>query len=390
MKIPAKQLFSLSILLCLVVCSNANEIDTLSSKESVRLFLINNLKGVYEPNSIASLYRSNIKIARTPNLYADSVYYSTPDTVFVQDPITMAYTLVINEPEPLADSVSLVHCPDTVGDKLSSFDEIFQVMEQQGFQYYKEDIDGNGYTDLIVDAGKVLVVMDNRKGLEGYLLSDSPDFSAYKYKRSISLPGGGKGLELERRSCPDRNDTTNKSITTRLDTVVYRHNGFAKYNAAKNHKRIEKILYEYIVFTGMCDVTVSMEIHRDGKCYLSYSEIRPTLTSKLDRATINELWQFAEYVDIRSYKSGYGCWIDHFIGCTIVIYFDDGTAKGSQFKGFKLPMELGYLSRKLSDISYDQNWQLMDTSMNLSIPAEQPLIEEETVYEQFKDCDCLW
>lgn len=413
-----------------------NTIDTLSSKESVRQFLSDNLSGIVNPNLFFDLYRTDKKF---PNIISGQLEKPPPDTYYVQDPVTQEDVMVLMDPAPPPDSFSLTRYPDTQGRALYPYDETLWMTEHHEWSFYKKDVDGDGHTDLIIDAGGVLVVLDKGGHYEGHLLTDSPDFYTYNFSRTISLPDGTQALLLKRISCIDyktpsvnnevsyitdttSGDTLYKTISTVdsieyvdhfsgdiykrgkvytqaidmhkktvIDTIVYKYNGFAKYNLQKSTKRIVKILYQYVQSTDMGnDGITSIEINKDGKCYINYRKNGRALTGVANSNTIKDLWNFTEYADISSYESNYSCWIDHYVGCVFVVYFDDGTAKGTSFQGFKTPIALGYLSQKICDISFAIDWQLADGPMDISIPGRSVLIDEDSTYDDFNNCDCLW
>lgn len=436
------------LLLCFVVCqakeSRANAIDTLSSKESVLQFLAKNFEkgGISVVNHLLGL-----------NQYEKlSFYLSIPDTIYVEDPVTREITATLI---PRDSSYLKAYDTSTLIPGWS-YSSISYGIENHLTQYSKVDIDNNGYTDLVINAGGVLVVMDMGNRLKGHILLDIPDFQSYTYIRSLPLQDGTNALLMRRNPCTildnsrlshltpriafitdtfitdtvnersgtghvPKIDTLYKVITmtdtlpccsckddtakpkvyiyhdtiyaeryNKIDTIVYQFGDFSHYNDHFRPEGIQKVCY----YDDLGINTTSIEINKNGICYLKYSAYDTILKGGIEKAMQDKLWNYISYAELRHQKSNYSCWGeagDPIIQtCVLYIYYDDGTVKKFTFQQGGPPMGLGHVMKKISDISNAVNWERTNEDIDIAcpeyledIPGKRP---DNTVY----NCRCGW
>lgn len=379
------QLFMVFVLFaCSNVASYASVIGDLNTKEQVKRFVIARLSAdnVFSVTQFASL------IAYTSE--SSHYYPAYTDTMEVFDPIADSFVLVTT----VYGAGTYHHHPDTIDLSLGMqqrYDLSYWISEYK-WNYYKADIDANGYTDLVIDVDTkgVVVVMDFASGVEGHILSDSPDFSLYRFKDFLSLPDGTTALLLKRYPCIYAYNTLkdtqviNRNVLT--DTVVYRFRGFAKYSKAHGDIDIAKLRYQYRKSTGFGnDGFNCIEINRNGSCFMNNTIYPDLMSASVDSVNLAGLWNYIEYIDIKS-QTGYWASIDHSWGSSFVVSFTDGTEFTLAFWGYKPPMELAYLSKGICDISKSLKWHSDQTDYDFDCIFPSYRNGSEDV----GDCDWLY
>ncbi|HEY9178846.1 MAG TPA: hypothetical protein VIN07_14210 [Flavipsychrobacter sp.] len=394
----------------------ANEIDSLKTKQDVQRFLSDKLG---ETGII--LVRDFAEIAKDERI---RMFLSEPDSVEVVDPVTHELVTVVVD----RDSIDLGFFDTFRNMKNIVYDRVTEeMMNQYPYHFYKADIDGNGKTDLVIDAGCLIVVMDTKGKYEGYMFAQH---SALGFRKFVSLPDGPVGLVTQhdhnlcwgssiQQNDIEITDTTIDStvspgivkvehlgsfgITARTgpqcnktDTIVYRYGGFAKYNSEFAPGNISKISYQYTVSGGTtADYTICMEINKDGRCYLRYPKLDVfqrvrydrCLYAKLDSIRLGELFNYTSYINVKSKKDSYCEPINHASGGRIVVYFVDGNVKKISFWGaWSTPLDLMYLSKNISVISNSLHWQEPSKKPNDFVCPQ----ELDCRGSSPGNCECVW
>lgn len=400
---------ALSILyLCLCITGYASRIDSLETDTDVERFLNENMREttIINLEQFAEVYRPGYSVFNPSHI----------DTYEVYDPIKDELVTVI---QPHESSTNFFPADTSSLYQVCSIKQLIQWMNVNPWRFYKEDIDNNGYTDLVIDIDwpGVVVMMDMGNRLLGNLLSDRPDFSLYKFSSFLVLENGQNALELKRVPCsrgdnflmqyknkdiiyvtekatqgnivkPDTlykiirattddrvpyNDTNYKDervyvdtvdmmVSIVRDTIVYRFNAFMKYNNNPMPVNISKIYYHRVYSGGLVsDGCRCIEIAKDGNCKLSFKSMyagknEDVFSAILDSTSLYKLWSTLTYIDINS-KKGHLAPITHGTGSTFIIFKEDGTSYAIPFWGYKPSMDLGYLSKSISDISKQLDWQ---------------------------------
>lgn len=399
----------------------ANKIDSLSARADVLKFLEDNFK----EQGVLSTHRC-IGNSSTKRL---NIYFSIPDTIFVEDPITreLHAKTVPKDTSQLRNKDILrfpLHLP---------LENIMWAFKEKAWQIHKADIDGNGYTDMVInfDTAGVIVVMDTKKGYEAHILNDSYDFTSYTFMNFMPLPDGTKALILRHNPCTLENQTAARKIITyitdsntdmplkdtlykvitvidsiylwrsdtpyyshrwvnsdtvdmkrysMMDTVVFKFNGFAKYNSHLSAAAISKIGYYFYADYEEC-----MEIQSDGKCFLRYPDYDTTFSAQLDIKRLDELWDFAAYLGVQPGKYEECGSFSGLSRGAFIIYFSDGTKRELVFGTKTPPMGLGYLGLKLSEISFDLDWQPSAKCKGPGCPCPKL---DTSKWKYTVDCEC--
>jgi len=412
------------LLLCTSLCTlniaHANVIDSLTSKEDVKSFLNAKLgsKGIFLLNEPAILFRPEKK----------QIYAFSDDTVQVKDEFTgKVFTQIIpHDPNSYQNSTDTLFRPVNY-----SLENVFKIIDQYPLHFYKTDIDGNGYTDLVIDAGIVIIVMDMGDRIEGHIFSDNPKLNSYGFKNFLSLPDRTFALLLRHdynsrksiqhsswpgavtfvtRKLPNSNsaslanqidtlykvttgidsenhwvdsihdykkiaakyvDTVDMHLYNTIDTLVYKFHGFAKYNRYYKAEDISKIIYRYSVHDGTTsDMSNCMEIKKNGKCLLDCMDYsgNAAFSSNLGSEQLKDLWNYISYINVRSMQDEYVFEVDHGLGVTFVIYFNDNTFKEIFVLEEPPPMELAYLSKSISDICKTLSWLYTQRKWDIKLP----------------------
>jgi hypothetical protein len=386
----------------------ANKIDSLTSREAVRKFLVEH----FNERGILGINRC-IGISPAKRL---GIFFPIPyDTIEIEDPVTREFVL-----RTMPRDTSYLWRKTTKEYPLHIPPEnILNAMEMRNWQFYKADIDGNGFTDILVDIDTygVFTMMDMGDRYEGHILGDSYDFHSYAFRDFITLPDGSNALLLRRNPCTlDNRSFKNKTITyltrpgndnmrmdtlykivmiadsiykcrtgefsylkiisdtvdikryNKTDTIVFKFNGFARYNSQVNQLSIDKIGY---YFYGSC-----MEIHKNGEGFLRDTNYDTTFFAQLGSNQLSELWDYATYLNIQSGEYDSQGALNRSAGA-FVLYFSDGTEKELVFSTGIPPMGLGYLSVKLAEAGYEMDWQPMKKYNNADVCKKREIAEWE-------------
>ncbi|MBW7914130.1 MAG: hypothetical protein H3C54_10665 [Taibaiella sp.] len=363
-----------NLLLCMLLsCLHrgyANKIDSLTTKEEVQAFLAANLgeSGVAFP-----LYCVDISQTEKIKMYLS-------EDISVEDPVTREVVLrtrVSVEPD------SNDNCCKDYPFVNEKFSDIAPLLNNDSFRIYKADLDGNGYTDIVVDGGIIVVVMDMIDRVEGYMFT--PIQNVLRLEHGISLPDKSNAFLLKYKHCG--------ADTAAVDTIVYKYNAFVKYNPHYKSVGIRKINYYFSNSSDMVCIERQscMEINKDGRCYLKYADppFEPgrydtTFSATLDSKQVSELWSLIGYINVNSKKDAYAHWINHGEGGTFVFYFDDGTVKRITVWATIPPISLRYLSKNIAGISRELKWSPSLSQPDFECPREY------VGYENNSDCSGLW
>lgn len=364
-----------NLLLCMLVfCMHrgyANKIDSLSTKEQVMAFLAANLgeSGVAFP-----LYCVDISQAEKIKMYLS-------EDISVEDPVTREVVLrtrVSVEPD------SNDNCCKDYPFVNQKFSDIAPLLNNDSFRIYKADLDGNGYTDMVVDGGIIIVVMNMIDKVEGYMFT--PIQNVIRLEHGISLPDKSNAFLLKYKHCG--------ADTVTADTIVYKFNAFVKYNPHFKPVGIRKINYYFSNSSAMVcyERQNCMEINKDGRCYLKYADTpfdpgrygNTTFSATLDSKQVSELWSLIGYINVKSKNDAYAHWINHAEGGTFVFHFDDGTVKGITVWATVPPISLRYLSKNIAGISRELQWSPCESQPDFECPCEY------VGYETSSDCSGLW
>lgn len=367
------------LLLCILASvwnsGYSHVIESLKTKEDVRKFLQAHLgKGgiIFLENceDISQSEKNRMIYAPRPVMI---------DTVLVEDPITGGMVKATVEHQ-------WTYC-DTNDTYWSNypFNEIDSIMDQYAYHLFKADIDGNGHTDIVIEAGVTIVVMDLVDKFEGHMFSAYPDSNLLSFRNFIELPDGSDALLF--RTIRNSSDTMNSKSYYALDTVVYKFNGFVKYNRHAKPPSVAKVEYHFRNSSGMMcsERSTCMQIEKNGQCLLKYDRYDSVFSATLNNSSrLRQLWDQVAYLDVESKRDGYVEWIDHSVGGMFAFFFDDGTIKRVFFWGCSPPMSLRYLSKSISDISRELRWQPLQAS-DFNCDVEPVQSTNHTT-----DCSFLW
>jgi hypothetical protein len=396
-----KKATAILILLLWSAFAIANEIDTLSTKESVKKFLAANFT-----ESTLHYYSRCGQISKTLKI---PLYLSQPDTILVEDPESFEYI-----PKTIPrDSTSLLYWDTGTITLVRPYENIVYLIDEYPYTFHKADLDGNSYKDLIIDinSGIVIVVMDMRNTYEGYFLTDMIDFHSYSFLNFIQLPDNATGLLVRRNPSTMENnlylmdlprhityitdtvrdhagsssvikiDTLYKIISVIdstkccgcidsvivttysdtvdvrrykvVDTLVYKFNSFVKYNSHYQPVGISKITYRNTHWNEHC---ACMEVQKNGFCFLAYANFDTCFSAMLESTNLDMLWNYMAYIDIKSEHSSGDYYSELYETNIFTIYFDDGTIKKINYADTS-PARFSYLTEQLSTISRALPWQ---------------------------------
>jgi hypothetical protein len=406
------RLLTIILILLLSGSATANEIDSLKKKQDVQKFLAAHLG----KTGMINLYRC-LEIATAKRIEMD---FLRPDTFFVQDPITLE---MVKTTLP-RDSSFFDNKSTRFQWENDSYDTMTAKMMSKNphYHFYKKDLDGNKRTDLVVDAGIVIIVMDMGHKFDGHIFA----YSALKFHGFMSLSNGSVAslIKHDHNLCPrPLGETLENTYLTdtiidntinppsvkidtfvvvsrpyrngpqceRVDTIVNIYGAFTKYNPQFKPGGISKIIYSRVhsFYYGHPSYRSCIEIARDGRCQLRYFDYDTTYSARLDSARSSELFDLLAYIDVKSKKDNYAYqykndWETNG-GGSFTTYFGDGTVKTIHIWEAGPPLGLDYLNAKIAEISDSVTWKAT-TGTNFSCPViNMPPIEEA---RKTKECGC--
>lgn len=365
-----RRLLIVMALLTLYNTVHANGIDSLHTEQDVRKFLKEHL----ESSGFNVLY----ECVGLPPVVKVSRHEVNDDSILVTDPTTGRESLRATHDEydrnyfcGAGGCEDCLHFP---------FERIHELTDSFRYRFYKVDIDGNGLTDLVVDATLLtMFVMDDGNKIEGHILSSGHSWEYKYFKGIVQLPDGGIGVRLRHdyNSCDYEGQTvapTDVSPDMLTDTIVYRFGGFANYNPSFRPGGIVKIDYYWHRSQGLIPAAayVCSEISKNGRCLLHCLELDTVWSAMIDSTKLNDLWSFIAYADLPSKKDSYTCLTAHGTGSTFAVYFDNGTVKKIAMFEHNPLTELGYLSKKIADVIASLHWTAMARQPNFECPCVLP------------------
>jgi len=424
-----KYLLLLYLLFFVIAKGYAGVIDSLSTKQDIQKFLVANFgdKGIICLANCAEISR-----AEKEKIW-HSRYPSHIDSIVTLDSVVHRIVKKVVEGNSNSDLTNSETRPYNY-----VYGDVAQIMEKYPYYFYKADIDGNGHTDLIIDAGIVIFVMDMGYKFQAYMLSDSPDWNSYSFKKFFTLSDStqvlllrhdrntpksvahsylhGKVTYVTNVSTPKTSsnykrldtlykittsfdtrqqqihgsssyktvkrmyvDTTDMKLYNTTDSIVFKYGGFEYYKPGFVLNSISKIRYNYQSLgdvTGPINGCTALEITKDGKCFLGYKEYDAVFSGAVDYMTLMKLWEEISYIDIKSKKNIYRCKSSNGEGGAFTFYFEDGTVKTIAFWNYGPPVDIAYLSKELSDISKLVSWHRVEKANAQSCECVLPLVYE--------------
>lgn len=320
----------------------ANAIDSLKTKEDVQQFLTKKF------GKEAFIWTR--RCADLSQAEKNKLLLAEQDTIMVDDSMT-GKTVVKIKPRVLSPNSCLFD--DT--DEMLNFpaDHFIKIINKYHWHFYKADINADKRSDMLIAAGGItLAIIDNGTKFKGHILSFRDDLKTDVLKNIIRLPDGSAGLLFK---WEQSNDSSDKLYDT--DTIVYKFQGFAKYNNHYQPTTISKLSYRYVRSEGLvCDNEACIVITTDGKCFLRYDRYNTIFESTVDTQILNELFNLVRYSDVKSIPDKYVVQVDHGVGGTFTVYFGDGTKKSITIWGESPPKGVDYVLKNISDISRSVRW----------------------------------
>lgn len=348
-------------------CCNGQGIDALTTTKDVQTFLT------------ANLYRSTTRFLVRPcdlsleqlvkQMYTRAL--STIDTYDVVDPVNGMHVLKIVQRDSgdVHPEIFLNAEPANKSPR-----DIVNILVKIPYRFYKCDIDGNGRTDLVIDAGTTVVIMDVKDILEYHYFSD-PDFPALFSCTGVLKMPDAAALLFDYKTCET------EPPASKTDTVVFKYGTFIKHNCRNNYPKVISIGYQYLRNFGMIgDHASNIQINKDGKCYLNYGHdgTGATFYGLADSNALSRLFALVTYIDWRSKDDEYYAPVDHDEGCSFNIYFEDGTVKKVHYWGYPPTESELYLGNQIASISHVVFWQ--PTATRRLIKAADTKARNSTVH----------
>ena len=350
----------------------ANEIDSLKTKQDVQNFLVThfNNRRVIAPHACGDIW--------FPDKKYDEDFRS--DTTMVEDPLTGKMVKVPLKIE--YDSTDpCFYKPD---DNLyHSFAEVSKEMREHELSFYKADIDGDRQTDMVIEAGLIMVVMAIGDSFQAHALTMHPGL---KFEGFVSLLDNSTAMQLrhDHALCE-----TEEKRCGKVDTLVYKFNGFARYNPNFTTAAISKIdYYFHNSFGVMCRERYNcLEINKNGQCYLTSRNQQQYFAATLDGEKLSKLWNLIEYANVRSRKEWYGIASAHGEGGKFAVHFEDGTTKFISVRFYPPPLGLNYISKNISDISKELEWRPSQKPGGFDCPCTYSFSDS---FGRLNPCECHW
>jgi Domain of unknown function (DUF6438) len=185
----------------------------------------------------------------------------------------------------------------------------------------KADLDGNGYTDLLVHGKdyepEIIVIMgdgDNKFSVNALTRR------SFQTCAVASVRSGSNGPTIDFRS-PDESEPRK--------TLIYKFGDFVELGGPVREHKIERIRYETSGCFGTCP-SFELDIKADRTTIynaLHYNNPDGKFKGVIDEASYNQLVGLLNYIDFPNLKDSYAVnWTDD-AGCTLTITYDGGKVK---------------------------------------------------------------
>ncbi len=313
-----KYAFIFLVCLCMVHTACANAIDSLETKEDVMKFLSSHFGKEYENYSLFFDNNGGAKI----------------DT----------------------------RLPKRKQDALRAHNEYDRIAHRSN-SFYKVDIDNDGETDLVIDAGISMVVFGKGGKYLQLTIESGWSSASYFYKEKITLPDGTPVLLFRHERSGEKWPDDDK-VAFITDTLVYKFNKIVEYNSHPPPSYVQKIVFvNHPACFGDCTSYV-IEINRNGYAMkeILYGKAgdssRDLFVQRLDRTTLSEVWGLLAYMDVRSLDSSYSIPASDMATALLSFYFDDGSIKKISDYGFCGTIGLTSLYANIFSLQDSGRWQL--------------------------------
>ncbi|HVI47049.1 MAG TPA: DUF6438 domain-containing protein [Chitinophaga sp.] len=246
--------------------------------------------------------------------------------------------------------------------------------------FFKTDMDGDGFTDLIINGvDRLMAVMDRgRTGYKLYRIDPSDYISKYLLQK-IDSTGRQKLLLLKtttkqsvlnnRKRLPKVDEDTSLhklppidyyayKEAQRIDTLVYKFNGFIEYNAAPSPSRLKSIRLARTSCLGTCPV-YNLTINSDRSADYNagyYTGKSGHFTGLIRETEFNELMQLIDYIHVQSLDVNYDIDATDHATAHLTIIFEDGQEKSIRDYGMSGTHGLGLLYSFIDVLRNSQKW----------------------------------
>ena len=226
--------------------------------------------------------------------------------------------------------------------------------EYMSDSFYKADIDGNGFTDLVVDGQDCFAVLDvGGKYIVHYF--DREHRSGFSFKGFLQLPGRANLLLLTKDSCfycPDR--------ATQIDTLIYNFDGFVEYNKqVAKMPEIASVSFSTSACFGWCPI-YNIEIRSNGDAMYEakgHNDTLGTMFTTIDAKRIDTFFKLLGYLNTGSLRGAYRVgWTDDQSG-TLKIVYANGEVKEISDYGMMGTFGLHRLYEMLKSFRKSEPWK---------------------------------
>lgn len=238
------------------------------------------------------------------------------------------------------------------------------------FTFIKEDLDSNGYTDLVItgeyylNSLDVLAIMNH--GSKNYsiipLTLNSYDFPIYPkiaYKNKVPV------IELYSGNF----STKNSESDIAKQTLVYKFGIFIEYTEPSEEYEISKIEFNTSGCHGACpifDLTLNENsISKFTAKHYNFSK-KPIVYGQseegkfetvIHKKEYDEICQIINYLQIKTLDDSYFLFKMHQPSCKLSVHFTDGSIKTIDDYGKVGTNGLNFLYKKLHELRFNQDWK---------------------------------
>ncbi|WP_460578230.1 DUF6438 domain-containing protein [Hymenobacter coalescens] len=229
------------------------------------------------------------------------------------------------------------------------------------------DVDGNGYTDLLVlgkarncpSAQLLMAVGPQRYQPLGFT---SRGLGACQLP-VVTRVEGRPAIVLYHHVTPRNGRESDAPLQPQRDTLVFRHGGLIEYNARPVRRRIERISFAAGSCYGSCPV-FTLEIDAPGQAryhLLEESGARPGppgwFAASIDAASWKELTALIDYLPLPSLTGRYAVPATDHPTVLLTITYDGGQQTSVVDYGLAASAGLRLLYDKLYQLRLSQQWQ---------------------------------
>lgn len=151
----------------------------------------------------------------------------------------------------------------------------------------------------------------------------------------------------------------NRKLLCRLDTLIFKKNGFVEYNQSPRNYGIEKVAFSTTECYGTCPI-FSLQIARSGAAIYhadAYNDRKGNFKAVVQAQSLTEIWTLLNYLNFPKLQDDYAISATDHPTCTLTITYAGGKVKTIRDYGEQGTFGLSQLYQLLFALRTTQDWR---------------------------------